>query len=1017
MKQYLYIFFICLLCAGNSANAQNIAAFNLNKHNGLPSNHVYGMITDRNGYLWISTDKGVVKYNGYECRTFNTSDGLATDDIWNLIEDLRGRIWLGCIAGEMGYIYNDNYYKANLKNINGTIFPSSLRRCDSGIIFCSPHLNGNPMQTLCIGGNHDTIYGVSFTDKRLKLPDTLKPPGNVSINEENELSHMYCHHIHHRVRNVNKVLDDTSKVQTYVHIMSGTQEQIDQVKNYVCIHVGKYLFNFNTEWKSSVMIVRSPSTKYDSLDIRKYGINEDIVYFGYNNTIGKEKLFYIYTRKHILTFEVKDSIRFVDIYTMPYQNTKNVNEIAPTSYIKNGMWNATVGTSTNGVYVPDNSEKFKLNPVDLTGYKNIGKIKDSISIWWNGRLRNILFLEKDKIIKSKELDISSHILSAVPLNADTLILTGSLSYYFYLRNDVAVEVANYSNIRGFALSNNGHYYAIDRSKFFSIYKYFNDVRYDSSLHTIDIDRFNNLTYDSVTNLCWAYADNKIVIYKKNKKKIYSKYELLGKNADNIESISIDRNFGNVIIKTVSQVYCIDPDNMKSKLMSCNINLKGASICMYKNLLVLSGVFGVAFCKIEGRGKFSKPFIFYNTRKIFYNEITGWAAIDGSLILSTDIATYKIHIPTESEYSKINMLQKNDFQHHVIVYSNNYIRKYEPGNVDTIDQVSRSLSLDIINPIGNGKLVYYYRFSDTDQWQRITTGEIAIPQIFKADNTYPLQVFFMDDAWKSDVITLSVYVKPYWWQTKSMRVVLWTTGALLALLVIVSVVLITRRQVLRANEKKNMQMELELKAIYAQINPHFIFNTLTSALLLISRNRMDDAYMHISKFSKLLRSYLKSSRNKYVTIEEEIDNLKNYTELQQTRFKDRFQCEIITDPGMAISNIKIPSLLIQPFVENAINHGLVQSNETGNLIIEFRYKEAAKKVICIISDNGIGRQQAKKNKKNSENTIGSYGNILIKDLVDIFNRYEKMHIDIRYVDKASPETGTSVIITITNPVIE
>lgn len=243
------------------------------------------------------------------------------------------------------------------------------------------------------------------------------------------------------------------------------------------------------------------------------------------------------------------------------------------------------------------------------------------------------------------------------------------------------------------------------------------------------------------------------------------------------------------------------------------------------------------------------------------------------------------------------------------------------------------------------------------------------------------------------------------------------GILLVALIIISVILITRRQVLRANEKKNMQMELELKAIYAQINPHFIFNTLTSALLLISRNRMDDAYTHISKFSKLLRSYLKSSRNKYVTIEEEIDNLKNYTELQQTRFKDRFHCEIITDAGMAIANIKIPSLLIQPFVENAINHGLVQSNETGKLIIEFRYKEAAKKVICIISDNGIGRHQAKINKKNTENTLGSYGNVLIKDLVDIFNRYEKMNIDVRYVDKASPETGTSVIITITNPVIE
>lgn len=976
------------------------------------------MITDRNGYLWLSTDKGVVKYNGYECRTFTTGDGLATDDVWNMIEDLRGRIWLGCISGEMGYLYNDKYYKANLKNINGTIFPSSLRRCDSGIVFCSPHLNGNPMQTLCINGNHDTIYGISFKDIRLKLPDSLNAPGNISINEEGELSHMYCHHIHHRIKNVAKVLDDTSKVETYVHIMSGTLEEIEKIKNYVCVHVGKYFFNFNTEWKSTIMILRGPGTKYDSLDIKKYGVYEPITYFGYNNTIGKEKFVFIYTRSHILTFEVKDSVRFLDLYTVPYVYEKNAGEIFANSYIRKGIWNATVGTSTNGIYFPDVYGKFQRNPINLNGYKCLGKIGDSISVWWsNGGNRKILFLAGDKVIKTKELDVTNYILSAVPLNADTLILSGSLSYYFNIKTDRTSEIVNFSNIRGFALSSDGYYNAIDRSRLFSVYKKFTDHRSDASLRSIDIDRFNNLTYDSSSNLCWAYADNKVVVYNRSSKKIYSKTQLLGKDADNMESISIDAGHGNVLIKTVSQIYCLDPQKMKATLLPLNINMKGAKICTYKNYLIISGVFGVAFCKIEGKCNISKPVIYYNTSKIFYNEIVGWVAIDGNVILSTDIATYKVPIPPEKDFSEIYKSQLNDYQYNVVVYTNNYIRKFQPNSVDTIDQASRSISLDIINPLGNGKLICYYRFSDTNQWKRIITKEIVVPQNFYADNTYPVQIYFMDDAWKSDIITLKLYIKPYWWQTKNMRLVFWLAGALLVVLIIVTIVLITRKQVLRATVKKNMQMELELKAIYAQINPHFIFNTLTSALLLISRNRMDDAYMHISKFSKLLRSYLKSSRNKYVTIEEEIDNLKNYTELQQTRFKDRFYCEIIADPGMATSNIKIPSLLIQPFVENAINHGLVQSNEQGKLIIEFRYKEAANKVICIISDNGIGRNQARKNKKDAENTLDSYGNILIRDLVDIFNRYEKMNIDIRYVDKASPETGTSVIITISNPVIE
>ncbi|HVW98988.1 MAG TPA: hypothetical protein VHA52_00890, partial [Candidatus Babeliaceae bacterium] len=140
--------------------------------------------------------------------------------------------------------------------------------------------------------------------------------------------------------------------------------------------------------------------------------------------------------------------------------------------------------------------------------------------------------------------------------------------------------------------------------------------------------------------------------------------------------------------------------------------------------------------------------------------------------------------------------------------------------------------------------------------------------------------------------------------------------------------------------------------------------------------------------------------------EEIANLRNYIELQQTRFKNRFTYEIIMDEDNDIGRVMIPSLLVQPLVENAINHGLFHKKEKGYLRIEFR-KAPTGEIICTIEDNGIGRQQSKVINDGNPVKPRSYGSELTKELIDIFKLYEKMNIEMRYIDKQLPETGTIV----------
>jgi LytS/YehU family sensor histidine kinase len=158
--------------------------------------------------------------------------------------------------------------------------------------------------------------------------------------------------------------------------------------------------------------------------------------------------------------------------------------------------------------------------------------------------------------------------------------------------------------------------------------------------------------------------------------------------------------------------------------------------------------------------------------------------------------------------------------------------------------------------------------------------------------------------------------------------------------------------------------------------------------------------------------LKSSQNRYVSLGEEIEMLRNYMELQQIRFDEKFSYHIDIDNKLPVDNIMIPSLLLQPLVENAINHGLFHSLGAGELLLRFRQGKDNTEMVCEIEDNGIGREASMKINQESS-TKESYGTKLTNKLLDIFKDYEHMDINLEYTDKPYPGTGTIVTLTLKN----
>lgn len=220
------------------------------------------------------------------------------------------------------------------------------------------------------------------------------------------------------------------------------------------------------------------------------------------------------------------------------------------------------------------------------------------------------------------------------------------------------------------------------------------------------------------------------------------------------------------------------------------------------------------------------------------------------------------------------------------------------------------------------------------------------------------------------------VSPLWWQTIWFRLIA-------AILVLLSILLIVYVYLKFKNKKRiekiNNQLknyELEAKALSAQLNPHFIFNALTPFQDYTLKGDKTGALGYVNKFAGLMRGILNNTRMSKVKFSEELNFIKNYLDVQKSRLNDRFDYSILVDPNIDGENIKIPTLMIQPIVENAIEHGIKKLERTGIIIIECSLKNNLLSVV--ISDNGKGLPYDFKFKENHALAILNERLILMRD---------------------------------------
>lgn len=205
-------------------------------------------------------------------------------------------------------------------------------------------------------------------------------------------------------------------------------------------------------------------------------------------------------------------------------------------------------------------------------------------------------------------------------------------------------------------------------------------------------------------------------------------------------------------------------------------------------------------------------------------------------------------------------------------------------------------------------------------------------------------------------------------------------------------------------------ETKLLALRLQMNPHFIFNSLTAINNFILNNDSEHASLLLTKFSRFVRQVLDNSKTEWVSLQDELKALQSYIELEKLRFKNKFEIDIHVSPDLDKQMIHVPPLIIQPYVENAIWHGLLHKKE-GTPVLSINCWKENDTIFLQIKDNGIGREAALRINKNSLSSHKSHGLKVTEERLQILNQVYNIDACVEIVDLVSDHHSSGTQVTL------
>lgn len=310
-----------------------------------------------------------------------------------------------------------------------------------------------------------------------------------------------------------------------------------------------------------------------------------------------------------------------------------------------------------------------------------------------------------------------------------------------------------------------------------------------------------------------------------------------------------------------------------------------------------------------------------------------------------------------------------------------------------------------------KVSYAYRLLGLDAgWQSTGKAHVAsYTNVPPGHYTFEVRAGLEGD-WAPAGLSIPIVITPPYWQTWWFRVLAALLIGGIALALYRWRVRGIRREAALRNEFNQQLARTEMAALRAQMNPHFVFNCLSSINRYILVNQPDDASAYLTKFARLIRLILDNSRTETVLLSKELEAIALYVEMEQMRFNHRFDYRLEVAPEVQPDHVEVPPLLIQPFIENAIWHGLMHKKGHGQLQVHLSL--AGQRLCVRIEDDGIGRQKALELKSRSATVNKSHGVKLSAERLTVINRLYGTEATVETTDLYTPNgeaAGTRVLI--------
>jgi hypothetical protein len=968
---YIFILYSTLL------QAQQPVLKNFTASNGLPSNEVYYLHADKKGYIWICTDAGLVRYNGNSFKNFSSADGLPDNTIFEVKEGSDGKIWYRSFSGKVGYVFNDSVYtiKANnkIREFVKAGLLSSFSVDDKGTLYLGRR------------GNES----ISF----LKITYPYGPENTVEIWKNEEIKFGICIVSIGRndfVFSDRRLLNATADLPDYKLIIYNEKHATLHSSG---IHIEvPFLFT---------RIFRSGDDIYLGLDKMVKKINMSTGSVSSGNYDGK-----------IVTIVSLDEIELTGTQGGGVRCAKNsfyngafdgiLKGLTFTYAVKDYQGGYWFSTLESGVYYTP-AQMIKSWQKDNDGSDNISKVfVANDSVFYISYLSGLLdeaVISSDEKIKTREFyNNKVKTIGTVgvffPLNNKNVLLSGA--YGSAVLNRKTGEIKNIYHEKKANLIMR-EITACDKDllaiRLVEIFR-LSDQPGDSVINTFkSADRLTSIAFDSLNNS--VYLGGLHGLYRFHNRSVTENDRLLNCRVEDVKAVSgvlyIASNTEGLIIKRGLQY---DTINEKKGLISnvCKYITLGYN-CVWVSTNM--GISKVCFSgqSVSGINNFPlSDFIEAKNTGRIYTIKDKLFFCSGPRIYSFDSAPK----PSPSLFYVVS------------VKAGNHIYKPDSVMYFSHDQSDITIVMEALFYNCQNNIRYRYHIKKgEDNWNYTAETSLNFPNLGPGEYEFEAEAKSNNGQWiKANKTLLIKIARPFWLRSWFVAIEI-VAGMVLIILFLryrYNRILKKERSV---NEIKARMNELETKAIKSQMNPHFIFNSLNSIQQFILSEDNENAYRYLSKFSKLVRKLLESATNEDLSLHDEIDLLTRYIEIESLRFEEAFTYEIKADPKLNLRSCRLPHMMVQPFVENAIWHGLLHKKGERKLMISFLYSDE-KCISCLVEDNGVGRLA--KVPADLNNDKKSLAIEFIKKRLELINEIKGSGCGFRIIDKEIQlhhETGTIV----------